>query len=105
MQSLASLMVFGPVLFFETIGLAQQLTISGSVNDSQGVVPNVTVTLKVPIGSTRQSMTDAQGQYQFEGLVAGSYELSFLREGFELVSRTIALANESRTLYCTLTKN
>src|SRR5260221_345667 len=37
--------VLGFVLF-GTVGLAQKLTLSGSVNDSQGVAPNVTVTLK-----------------------------------------------------------
>src|SRR6202521_194558 len=87
--------VLGLVLF-GTAGLAQQLTLSGSVNDSEGVVPNVTVILKNSFGSTRQSITDALGQYKFEGLIAGSYELSFLRDGFDPVSRTVALATESR---------
>jgi TonB-dependent siderophore receptor len=101
MQSQAWLAALELVLF-ATVGLAQQLTISGSVNDSQGVVPIVTVTVKDPFGSRRQITTDAQGQYEFKGLTAGSYELSFLRDGFEPESRIVALTNESRTLDVTL---
>src|SRR5260370_23420381 len=89
--------VLGFVLF-GTVGLAQQRSLSGGVNDSEGVAPNVTVILKNSFGSTRKNITDALGQYKFEGLIAGSYELSFLRDGFEPVSRTVALATESRTL-------
>src|ERR1700716_3087818 len=85
-------------VLFGTAGLAQQLTLSGSVNDSEGVVPSVTVILKNSFGSTRQNITDSLGQYKFEGLDAGFYELSFLREGFDPVTRTVALATESRTL-------
>jgi iron complex outermembrane receptor protein len=96
--------VLGFVLF-GTAGLAQQLTLSGSVNDSEGVVPSVTVILKNSFGSTRQNITDALGQYKFEGLDAGSYELSFLREGFDPVTRTVALATESRTLDVALKVN
>jgi len=96
--------VLGFVLF-GTVGLAQKLTLSGSVNDSQGVAPNVTVTLKDSFGSTRHNITDALGQYKFEGLIAGSYEVSFLRDGFEPVSRTVALATEPRTLDVTLKVN
>src|SRR5260370_42522900 len=96
--------VLGFVLF-GTVGLAQQLTLSGSVNDSDGVAPNVTVILKNSFGSTRQNTTDALGQYKFEGLIAGSYELSFLKDGFEPVSRTVALAADSRNLDVTLKIN
>ena len=105
MQSRASLLVFGLVHFFGTIGLAQQLTISGSVNDSQGVVPNVKVTLKDGSGSTRQNTSDALGQYKIENLMAGVYELLFEREGFEPARRTVTLTTESQTLDVTLKLN
>src|SRR5260370_39140265 len=91
--------------YYEPAGLAQQLTLSGTVSDSEGVVPDVTVILKNSFGSTRQNITDALGQYKFEGLIAGSYELSFLKDGFDPVSRTVALAAESRTLVVTLQIN
>src|SRR6266851_1981128 len=93
------------LVLFGTVGLAQQLTLSGSVNDSQAVVPNVSVTLKDSFGSIRKNTTDALGQYKFEGLIADSYELSFLREGFESASRSVALVTESRTLDVTLKVN
>src|SRR4051812_30810493 len=92
-------------VLFGTAGLAQQLTLAGTVSDSERVVPDVTVILKSSFGSTRQNITDALGQYRFEALIAGSYELSFLRDGFEPVSRTVALATESRTLDVTLKIN
>src|SRR5229473_5656190 len=101
-QALPGVLAF---VLFGTVGLAQKLTLSGSVNDSAGVAPNVTVILKNSFGSTRQNITDALGQYRFEDLIAGSYELSFLKDGFEPVSRIVALATESQTLDVTLKVN
>lgn len=76
-----------------TAGLAQQLSISGTVRDADGVVPNAMVALRgAGTGAAvRTAMTDGMGNYRFEGLTAGSYELSFTREGFEPVIRNVAL--------------
>jgi iron complex outermembrane receptor protein len=84
------------------ISSAQQLTISGTVSDPQGVVPGTSVTLRAPGGATRQAVTDAAGKYSFDGLIAGPYEVSFAREGFATATRNLSLTVESRTLDVTL---
>ena len=70
---------------------AQQLSLSGTVRDTTGVVPGATVTL-VQSGSAEQStMTDQSGNYSFTGLSAGSVELTFAMRGFETVIRNVSL--------------
>jgi iron complex outermembrane receptor protein len=81
---------------------AQQLSISGTVRDAQAVAPGVSVTLRGPAGGTAQATTDGMGQYRFEGLTAGQYELTFAREGFETTTRILSLTTESRTADVTL---
>lgn len=74
--------------------------ISGLVTDASGaVMPGVAVTLtSQEAGIRRDAMTDEAGQYRFDGLMAGSYELSFARQGFETTSRTLLLTAESGTM-------
>jgi len=74
-------------------GFAQELSISGSVRDADGVVPGATVTLRrAGTGETsRTTMTENNGGYRFDGLTAGSYELAFTRQGYEPVVRNVAL--------------
>jgi iron complex outermembrane receptor protein len=79
------------VLLFASEGAAQQLSLSGTVRDTTGVVPDATVTLSsggTEIGSTR---TDQSGAYRFTGLSAGSYEVAAAMAGFETAVRTVAL--------------
>ncbi len=70
------------VLISAANSAAQQLSISGTVSDNQGVIPGVVVNLVGPTGAKRNASTDAEGKYSFDGLIAGPYELSFTREGF-----------------------
>jgi hypothetical protein len=42
--------------------LAQQLRISGTIDDTTGVIPGATVTLRDPSGAGTQTTTDATGQ-------------------------------------------
>jgi iron complex outermembrane recepter protein len=81
---------------------AQELAISGTVDDGHGVVPGVAVTLRTPTGGKNETSTDAQGKYRFASLRSGPYELSFARDGFEKTARTLTLAGEFATEDVTL---
>ena len=82
---------------------AQQLSISGTVDDTHGVVSDGSVTLRTQAGSTQKTMTDAEGRYTFSGLTPGSYEVSVAKEGFTSTTRGLALTTQSRTADLTLT--
>ena len=58
--------------------------ITGTVTDQSGaVLPGVSVTLKsVERASTRSTVTNAQGEYVFAGLVPGNYEVTADLSGF-----------------------
>lgn len=81
----------------------QQLSISGTVRDEKGVVPQTAVSLRNPSGVRSQANTDSSGQYKFDNLISGAYEVSFTHEGFEAVSRTLSLTGESRVVDVALT--
>jgi outer membrane receptor protein involved in Fe transport len=81
----------------------QQLSISGTVSDNQGVVPGAVVNLVGPTGAKRTTDTDSQGKYNFDGLIPGPYELSFTREGFAPATRKLSLTSESRVSDISLT--
>ena len=82
---------------------AQQLSISGTVRDADGVVPDTHVTLRPSSGEPRQAATDSSGQYSFTGLSAGRYELMFERKGFAKFTQSFLLGSEeSRPLDVTL---
>jgi len=70
---------------------AQQLSLSGTVRDTTGVVPGATVTLVQSGSAERSTMTDQSGAYSFTGLTAGSVELTFALRGFETVVRNVSL--------------
>jgi TonB-dependent siderophore receptor len=70
---------------------AQQLTLSGTVRDSTGVVPGATVTLSSAGAQIATTTTDESGKYQFTGLSAGSVELVVDLRGFEPATRNVAL--------------
>ena len=74
--------------------------ISGLVTDASGaVMPGVAVTLASREARiSRDAMTDEAGRYRFDGLMVGSYDLSFVREGFETAGRILLLTTKSRTL-------
>jgi len=82
---------------------AQQLSISGTVDDTYGVVAGASVTLRAPAGATQKTTSDAEGRYTFGSLIPGSYEISVAREGFATATRLLSLTTESRTVDLTLT--
>jgi hypothetical protein len=74
---------------------AQQLSLSGTVRDTTGVVPGVTVILARSGAAEQTTMTDQLGAYSFSGLPAGSVELTFSLRGFETVIRNISLGADT----------
>lgn len=92
---------FVGVTFSPTV-VAQQLSISGIIRDVSGVLPGAVVTLRDPAGATQQTRSGAEGQYRFDGLRPGPYEIAVNREGFSQSTRTLTLAGEPRTVDITL---
>ena len=74
---------------------AQQLSLSGTVRDSAGVVPGAMVTLASGGSEIANTMTDGAGTYRFSGLAAGSYELTVALRGFETAVRNVALGPDT----------
>lgn len=99
-----SLLVAGLVLFTAS-SFAQQFSISGTVNDTQGPSAGVSITLRSLSGSTRQAVTDSEGRYSAEGLGAGTYELSFSKDEFRTERRTVSLTSAAVTLNVNLGLN
>src|SRR6185295_20369493 len=83
------------VLFFAIESSAQQLALSGTVRDADGVVPDTTVTLRQGGEMPRTATTDSKGAYSFGDLGSGFYELSFSKKGFDTVTRTLTLTPDS----------
>lgn len=74
--------------------------IGGTVMDnSGGVLPGVTVTLSSPgvIGGNQDTVTDAQGAYQFTRLVPGRYSVKAELQGFQTVVQENIDVNADRT--------
>jgi outer membrane receptor protein involved in Fe transport len=93
---LAGLYLAGQTLF------AQQLSISGTVQDSGGVIPDAQVTLRDPAGATVQTTTSGAGEFRFDGLRPGTYEVGIDHKGFIPQTRTLTLTNETTTADVTL---
>jgi iron complex outermembrane receptor protein len=89
-------------LLMTAAGFAQQLTVSGTVRDISGAVPEASVSLTAPGGMALTSVTGGQGEYKFENLSAGPYQLSVSRQGFETANRSFTLSGESRIIDVTL---
>src|SRR6185295_20190823 len=67
-----------------------QGTLTGTVRDeSGGVLPGVTVEASSPalIEKVRTAVTDDAGQYRITGLNPGTYSLTFMLTGFNIVKR------------------
>lgn len=83
------------VLSFSILVIAQTTTsVSGMVKDDTGKpVPNAKISLKnVSNGKTAETQSDAQGNYHFEGVAAGQYEVSATAEGFSAKTTSISLS-------------
>jgi hypothetical protein len=85
---------------------AQQGQINGVIIDSSGgVIPGVTVTaIESGTGISRETLTGANGRYQFPSLRPTTYELRAELAGFRTIRRTDVLlqANQNLTLNITL---
>ena len=89
-------------------GSNAQLTassVAGVVRDaSGGALPGATVTLMPqPTGATRNTMSDAEGGYEFSSVPPGDYRVHVQLTGFSTRERLISItASESRVLDITL---
>jgi iron complex outermembrane receptor protein len=88
----------GLLFCFSIDGVAQNLSLSGTVRDTTGVVPGATVMLNSAGRETSTVMTDSSGNYRFDGLAPGNYELSFVMRGFETAVRNVTLGTESSSV-------
>ena len=61
---------------FASDSAAQQLSLSGTVRDTGGVVPGALVTLASGGAAVATATTGGDGTYRFDGLKPGSYELT-----------------------------
>jgi len=74
--------------------------ITGTVKDAQGaVLPGVTVTATSPALLGKQTVvTEANGDYRFPNLSAGTYTLSFELQGFQTFKRENIALSTAQTL-------
>jgi hypothetical protein len=84
-------LLVGALVCFPAESPAQQVSLSGTVRDTSGVVPGATVVLGSGGNQLSTATTDDAGVYRFSGLAAGSYELSFVMRGFETAVRNVTL--------------
>lgn len=78
---------------------AQTLSISGTVTDEKkAVVAGVKVILRDPAGTPMEKSTDAAGEFQFDSLRSGTYEISFSKEDYQGTTRTLTLTDQPRTV-------
>src|SRR5262245_46348545 len=79
-------------------GAAQQRSIAGTVTDSSGVIPGATVVLSSGSNEVSRTVTDATGNYHFDRLAPGTYEMAVSMRGFEPAVRNITIAEENPTV-------
>ncbi len=95
------------LLFLPATVSAQPLNgIRGTVADATGaVIPGALVTLLPPKRLPGRKMpTDSSGQYRFEGIAPGNYQLMIDKDGFERFSKDVTVASDaSITVDATLT--
>jgi len=87
-------------LGFSLVGLAQTTaTLSGTVKNQAGTpVPGARVSLKnLSTGQVANTEADAQGNYQFEGLTTGEYEISVVANGFATKTASISIPAPTKT--------
>jgi iron complex outermembrane recepter protein len=74
-----------------TLAGAQQLSLTGTVRDSDGVVSGADVALRAADAESRMTVTDSMGAYSFSSLPATYYELTVSKSGFDTVIRNFTL--------------
>ena len=79
----------------ELIGRTGNIT--GIIHNEQGqAVVNATVTIQTP-AQTHSTVTNDQGQYQIQGVLAGQHTLSVTRIGFGSAQQTISITQNQQT--------
>ncbi|MEQ1885813.1 MAG: TonB-dependent receptor [Bryobacteraceae bacterium] len=81
---------------------AQQLEISGTIRDSDGVVPAASVTVRDSRGEQHTVSTQENGMYSVPGLRPGLHDVTISREGFNTIVRSVTLNTESVVVDVTL---
>jgi len=81
-----------PLLILVCSSAFAEPPITGTVRNAkrQGL-EGVSVTLHLRSQGPRISLTDSKGEYKFDGLATGSYQLTFERKGFTTVTRRVDL--------------
>src|SRR5687767_9302216 len=65
-------------------------TVQGTVTDSTGVLPGVTVTAReTDSGYSRDATTDPEGRYTLAGLRPGTYEIRVTLDQYKPQARTV----------------
>lgn len=93
------------LLCFALSAQAQTSVISGTVKDGAGaLVEGATVALKqTGLGRViKEASTDAQGNYRFDRLIAGRFDLTFTKAGFASFTQSVVLGEGSERLDVTL---
>jgi len=90
------------LLCFSTDSAGQQLSLSGTVRDADGVVPDATVTLRAAGAEPVMTATDGMGNYNFSNLAPGFYELSVNKSGYGTVTHSLTLSSNSEPVNVTL---
>ncbi len=86
------------------LAYGQSSSLGGTVRDGVGTVAGATVTLK-PAGiakAARETATDEQGNYRFDRLTSGRYEVSFAKAGFATTTQAVVVGEGSERLDVTL---
>ena len=91
------------VLWLSYVHAQPSAQLSGSVRDATGLpLVGATVTLRGAVG--KATRTNSEGQFDFQGLAEGEYELSASDHGFAQIRQTIQLvAGQRTTVSLTLT--
>jgi outer membrane receptor protein involved in Fe transport len=101
-----SLLLFlaAPLLFVhsasaQTSGSSHSATIQGTVYDPQGrAVPGASVSLLSAMIAVTDTQTNAQGEYRFDGLLAGTFTIAANAPGFTALAQQVTVASgEART--------
>jgi hypothetical protein len=92
MKNLKGFAIFCVAMCVTGIGFGQATNsgdIRGTVTDSAGaVIPGTTITtLNVNTGVSKSYVTDGAGLYDTSSIVAGSYKVTFTRDGFKQLVR------------------
>jgi hypothetical protein len=82
--------------------LAQSAVLTGLVRHGKEVVPGTEIILKDGGGTTHRGQTDGAGEYRFDNLSAGAYEVSFTHDGYRPLIRKGTLKDGTQRLDVTL---